>query len=300
MNQRSDGTSPNHARMARKIEYETDEPVLYESRDSVAVITLNRPRYANALNNQMSFALDDGLRRAVEDNAIGVIVVRGAGKHFTSGHDMGSPGNDFANFPNERRACWYDYRDKDGAEMMYSREQELYLGFCRSWRALPKPIIAAVQGACIAGGLALAWVCDLIIAADDAYFADPVLAMGLPGIEYFVHPHELPNRIAREFLYLGERMTAQRAYEVGMVNRVVPHEKLFEEALAMAAKIATKPRFALALAKQACNLAEDLQGKRNLTESVFAMHHVAHAHNELVHGQSSLNQDTGAIRRLIK
>src|SRR3546814_8326891 len=82
---------------------------------------------------------------------------------------------------------------------------------CRRWRDIPKPTIAMVQGACIAGGLMLAWVCDLIIASDDAYFADPTVTMGIPGVEYFAHAFELHPRIAKEFLFLGERMNAERA-----------------------------------------------------------------------------------------
>ena len=79
-----------------------------------------------------------------------------------------------------------------------------------------------VQGACIAGGLMLAWICDLIVAADDAFFADPVVRMGIPGVEYFAHPWVMGPRFAKEFLFLGERVYAERALQLGMVNRVVP------------------------------------------------------------------------------
>ena len=101
--------------------------------------------------------------------------------------------------------------NKPGGEFLYAREQEVYLGMCRRWREMPKPTIAMVQGACIAGGLMLAWVCDLIVASEDAFFPDPVVRMGIPGVEYFAHVHELNPRIAKEFLFLGERMTAARA-----------------------------------------------------------------------------------------
>ena len=92
---------------------------------------------------------------------------------------------------------------------------------CRRWREIPKPMIAMIQGACIAGGLMLAFVCDLIVATDDAFFADPVVRMGIPGVEYFAHPWVLGSRAAKEILFTGDRFTAQRAYEWGMVNRVV-------------------------------------------------------------------------------
>ena len=103
---------------------------------------------------------------------------------------------------------------------------EVYLGMCRRWRELPKPTIAMVQGACIAGGLMLAWVCDLIVASDDAFFADPVVRMGIPGVEYFAHPWVLGPRFAKEMLFTGDRFSAQRAYELGMVSRVVPRRDL--------------------------------------------------------------------------
>ena len=97
---------------------------------------------------------------------------------------------------------------KAGGELRWAREQEVYLGMCRRWREIPKPTIAMVQGACIAGGLMLAWICDLIIASEDAFFADPVVRMGLPGVEYFAHPWVLGPRQAKEFLFLGERIGA--------------------------------------------------------------------------------------------
>jgi enoyl-CoA hydratase len=149
---------------------------------------------------------------------------------------------------------------------------------------MPKPTIAMVQGACIAGGLMLAWVCDLIIASDDAFFSDPVVRMGIPGVEYFAHVHELNPRIAKEFLFLGERMGAERAWQMGMVNKVVPRDVLEDVTLDVARRIAQMPRLGLQLTKQAVNNAEDLMGKRATMDMVFGLHHFAHAHNELVSG----------------
>jgi len=261
-----------------------DDPVLYERRGAVAVISLNRPRYGNAQNRHMLYALDAAFIRAVDDDEVGAIVLRGEGKHFSSGHDLGTPGgNDWVRDV-DRKTPWYDPEGKPGAEGGFAREQEIYLGLCRRWRDLPKPTVAAVQGACIAGGLMLAWVCDIIVASEDAYFTDPVVAMGVPGVEYFAHAFEMPARIAREFLMLGEKMTAARAYDVGMVNRLVSGEQLLDEAMRIADRLAERPRFALALTKQAFNFVDDLQGKRNAMEGVFAMHHLAHSHNYAVYG----------------
>ena len=282
------------------IEYETETPVLYHQRGAVALVTMNRPRFGNTQNSQMTYALDAAFTRAVNDDSVRAIILRGEGKHFSSGHDIGSPGRDVAKSWPDRRMPWWDHTNKPGAEFNYAREQEVYLGMCRRWRDMPKPTVAAVQGACIAGGLMLAWVCDLIIASDDAFFADPVLKMGIPGVEYFAHAFELPPRIAKEFLLLGERMPAARAYELGMVNRIIARENLDAEALAVAEKLAALPRFGVALTKQAINHVEDLRGKRTAMDAVFHMHHLAHAHNDLVSGNPLAGQDAKSMARANK
>lgn len=260
--------------------------VLYERRGPTAVVTMNRPEYRNAQNSAMTYALDDAFTRAVEDSEVKVIVLAGAGKHFSAGHDIGSPGRDAdVSFP-RRAVTWWDHVDAPGADQRFARESEVYLGMCRRWRDLPKPTIAAVQGACIAGALMLAWTCDLIVASDDAFFADPVVRMGIPGVEYFAHPWVLGPRAAKEVLFTGARFSADQALAWGMVNRVVPRDALESETLSLAAQIAEMPRFGLALAKKAVNQAEDLMGLRNGMDSAFALHHLAHAHNAEASGDS--------------
>ena len=150
-----------------------DGVVHYAVQDGIALVTMHRPEYHNAQNSQMTYALDAAFRRAVDDDAVKVIVLRGAGKHFSAGHDIGTPGRDI-NKEFERAHLLWDHSNKPGGEFLYMREQEVYLGMCRRWREMPKPTIAMVQGACIAGGLMLAWVCDLIVASEDAFFQDPV------------------------------------------------------------------------------------------------------------------------------
>lgn len=227
----------------------------------------------------MTYALDDAFYRAAEDSEVKVAVLAGAGEHFSAGHDIGTPGRD-AHLPFERRAgLWWDHSDKTGAESRFARESEVYLGMCRRWRELPKPVVASVQGACVVGGLMLAWICDLIVASEDAFFADPVVRMGIPGVEYFAHPWVMPPRIAKEFLYTGDRMSARRAYEVGMVNKVVARDELADTTHELALRIAAMPRLGLALTKRAVNQAEDLQGMHTGMDSVFGLHHLAHAHN---------------------
>ncbi|WP_258341193.1 enoyl-CoA hydratase [Saccharopolyspora gregorii] len=275
-----------------------DEPVVrYERVERTAVVTMNRPRYRNAQNSAMTYALDDAFYRACADDEVGAIVLAGAGEHFSAGHDIGSPGRD-ADVDFERRAgLWWGHVGRSGGESRFAREQEVYLGMCRRWREMPKPVVASVQGACVAGGLMLAWVCDLVVAAEDAFFADPVVRMGIPGVEYFVHPWVLGPRVAKELLFTGRRLSARRAHEIGMVTEVVPRDRLAETSLALAAEVAAMPRFGLALAKKAVNQAEDLMGRHSGLDSAFGLHHLAHAHNAEVGGDSLAGMDAKGMKR---
>jgi enoyl-CoA hydratase len=273
-----------------------DEVVTYERVGPVAVVTMNRPEYANAQNSAMTYALDAAFYQAVADDEVAVIVLTGAGKHFSAGHDIGTPGRDIDRSFERRATLWWDHVGKPGAESRYARESEVYLGMCRRWREIPKPTIAMVQGACVAGGLMLAWACDLVVAADDAFFADPVVKMGIPGVEYFAHPWVMGPRFAKEFLFLGERVPAARALELGMVNRVVARAELRERTLDVAARIARMPRLGLTLTKRAVNQSEDLMGLRAGMDSVFGLHHLAHAHNAEVGTDSLGGQDARSMR----
>jgi enoyl-CoA hydratase len=274
--------------------------ILVENRGPIAVVTMNRPRYRNAQNIAMTRALDDAFGAAAADDAVKVIVLAGAGEHFSAGHDIGTPERDIhENFP-RAATQWWPHADKAGAEATFVREAEAYLGMCRRWRELPKPTIAMVHGACVAGGLMLAWSCDLIIASDDAFFADPVLRMGIPGVELFAHPFVMNPRLAKEFLFTGEKMTAARAEAIGMINRVVPRASLEDETMKLAARIAEMPRFGLALAKKAVNQAEDRMGLRDSVDAAYALHHLAHAHNALTTEDHLAGQDAKSMKKSLE
>ncbi len=263
-----------------------DNPVAYAVDGPIARITLDRPDYRNAQNSKMTYALDEAFQRATNDDDIKVIVLSGAGKHFCAGHDIGTPGRD-VDVEYERKAViHWTHVGAEGVDQRWSRESEVYLGMCRRWREVPKPVIAQVHGACIAGGLMLAWVCDFIVASEDAFFSDPVVRMGIPGVEYFAHPWVMNPRAAKEFLYTGDRVSAQRAYELGMVNHVVSADELTTYVDAMATRISAMPRLGLALTKKVINNAEDLQGMRAGMDSVIGYHHAAHAHNAEVTSDS--------------
>ncbi|GGL86530.1 enoyl-CoA hydratase [Glutamicibacter protophormiae] len=266
---------------------DSDGVVTYEVRGTTAIIRLNRPEYRNAQNSKMTYALDAAFTRAVEDDAVKAIVLAGNGKHFSAGHDIGTPERDADQSFERKAVVWWDHVGAEGVDSRFARESEVYLGMCRRWRELPKPVIAMVHGACIAGGLMLAWSCDFIVASEDAFFSDPVVRMGIPGVEYFAHPWVTNPRAAKEMLFTGDRFTARRAYELGMVNHVVERELLEEHTLNLAERIGAMPRLGLALAKKAVNQSEDLQGLRAGMDSVFGLHHAAHAHNAEV-GKDSL------------
>lgn len=267
--------------------HDDTEVVTYRVDDGIAVVTMNRPKYRNAQNSAMTYALDSAFARAVDDDEVRVIVLAGNGEHFSAGHDIGTPDRDHHVHFENRAVLWWDHVGKRGGDRRYARESEVYLGMCRRWREIPKPVIAMVQGACIAGGLMLTWVCDLIVASEDAFFSDPVVRMGIPGVEYFAHPWVLGPRLAKEILFTADRFSAQRAYEAGMVNRVVPRAELSTQTMELAARMTTMPSLGLALAKKAVNQCEDQMGMRNGMDSVFGLHHFAHAHNAEV-GHDSL------------
>jgi enoyl-CoA hydratase len=255
------------------------ETVKYEQpAPAVARIVMNRPDARNAQNLQMTYDLNAAFDRAVQDDAIKVIILAGADPHFSAGHDLrpGSKNNAGRDFP--AIGTWGGFAEP-GAHGRFAREQEIYLQITRRWRDLAKPTIAAVQGRCIAGGLMLAWACDLIVASDDARFCDPVVTMGVCGVEWFAHPWELGPRKAKEFLFTADAWSAAEAHRLGMVNHVVARTDLERFTLELAGRIASKPAFALKTAKAAVNGTLDIMGQQNAINHAFGLHHVCHAHN---------------------
>jgi len=143
--------------------------VLYETpAPGVARITQNRPEARNAQDLQLTYDLNAAFDFAAAADDVKVIILAGSDPHFSSGHDLrGRSGKTHADFPVV--GTWAEF-GKPGAEANMANEEEIYLQMCRRWRNIPKPTIAQVQGKCIAGGLMLAWVCDLIVASEDAPF----------------------------------------------------------------------------------------------------------------------------------
>ena len=239
----------------------------YEVEGRIATITLNRPEAANAQTLPMLDDLDEAWRRAADDDDVRVIILQANGKHFSAGHDIKAVGDSDDGKP----PSWT-------LAGIYQTEARRFLEYSLRWRNVPKPSIAAVQGVCIAGGLLLAWPCDLIIAADNAKFSDPVVNMGIGGVEYHGHTWEWGARKAKEILFTGRAMTAQEAERFGMVTKVVPLDDLRSETRALAEQIALKHPFALRQAKRAVNQTLDVQGFYAAIQSVFDIHQTGHGH----------------------
>jgi len=252
--------------------------IVYETpEEGIARIVLNRPETANAQDTQFLYELNDAFDRAAHDEAIRVIILAANGKHFSSGHDLAEQGAqaNTHNYDTVGTMCGFTCA---GAEAQMSREEEIYVGFSERWRNIPKPTIAAIQGKCIAGGLMLAWPCDLIIATDDATFSDPTVSFGVGGVEYFHHFWEVGARKAKEMLFTSDDLSAADALRLGMVNQIVPRAELEQATLAMARKISSKSRFALKMAKKAINGAQDAQGRELAMQNAFHLHQLAHTH----------------------
>ena len=246
----------------------------------VAVVTLDRPESRNAQNKRMTYELNAAFDDASRRTDVKVIVLQADGPHFSSGHDL----RDTESFREFDLVSPNGGFGRDGQEGHHAWEDELYFQMCWRWRNLPKPLLAAAQGKTIAGGLMLLWVADVIVAADDALFSDPVVGMGVNGVEYFAHPWEFGARKAKELLFTGDWVDAQEARRLGMVNHVVPAAELRSFTMAMAARIAERPSFALRLAKESVNQTLEAQGQFTAMRAAFSIQHLAHAHNRIRFG----------------
>ncbi len=245
------------------------DTVLYAVDGAVATITMNRPDVANAQNSALIDAIDSSFDRAEADDDVRVVILAGAGKHFSSGHDLKAlVGGDGSDDP------WIAMRETPEGKLRH--EKTMYFDRCRRIYEFRKPTIAAVQGSCVAAGLMLACMCDLIVAADDAVFQNPVLRMTGAGVELLVEPWELGIRKAKEFLWTGEKLDAQEAWRLGLVNRVVPADELMDRTRALADTVAMVPPVTAQVVKETINQVGELQGKTQSWRYHFISHHWVH------------------------
>jgi enoyl-CoA hydratase len=235
----------------------TYENILVETRGRVGLVTLNRPKALNALNDALMDELGAALKAFDGDEGIGAIVLTGSEKAFAAGADIGLMAN-------------YTYMDA-------------YLGdyITRNWeviRTIRKPIIAAVAGFALGGGCELAMMCDIVIAADTAKFGQPEIKLGvMPGAGGTQRlPRAVSKAKAMDMCLTARFMDAQEAERAGLVSRIVPAASLLDEAMAAAATIAEFPLPAVMMVKESVNrayettLAEGIQFERRVFHSLFA------------------------------
>jgi len=233
------------------------EMILVRSEGRVGLITLNRPKQLNALNDALMDELGAALKAFDADADIGCIVLSGSEKAFAAGADIGAMAS-------------YSFAD-------------VYKGdyITRNWeamRSIRKPIIAAVSGFALGGGCELAMMCDFIIAADNAKFGQPEIKLGIiPGAGGTQRlPRTVGKSKAMELVLTGRMMDAAEAERAGLVSRVVPLDKLQDEALAAALTIAGYSQIAVMAAKEAVNkafegtLADGMAFERRLFHALFA------------------------------
>ena len=238
----------------------TYSTLLQSQTGAVRTITTNRPEVLNAQSRVLLEELDDACLGAADDPAVRVIILAGAGKHFSAGHDLGSP----QGMEDQKKTAL-----EPGFKGEYRRLWERFFENTMRWRDLPKPTIAQVQGYCIMGGMMIASACDIIVASDDAQFADRAVKWGGSHVQYFSMPWDLGPRKTKEYLFTGDFISAVEAERAGRVNRVVPRDKLESETLALAQKIAERDPYALKLAKASVNETQDAQGWRQAMERAF-------------------------------
>jgi enoyl-CoA hydratase len=233
------------------------ENILVETRGRVGLVTLNRPKVLNALNDSLMNELGDALAAFDADEAIGAIVITGNDKAFAAGADIG---------------------------VMKDRSfRDVYMGqyITRNWerlRSIRKPVIAAVAGYALGGGCELAMMCDILIAADSAKFGQPEIKLGIiPGAGGTQRlPRAVGKAKAMDLVLTGRMMDAAEAERAGLVSRVVPADKLIDEALAAAERIAEFSLPSVMMAKEAVNrayespLAEGMLFERRLFHALFA------------------------------
>ncbi|HEY6471527.1 MAG TPA: enoyl-CoA hydratase [Acidimicrobiales bacterium] len=244
------------------------EEIIYQVDGPVATITMNRPDVANAQDSTLIDEIDAAFDLADADDDVRVVILAGAGKHFSSGHDLK------ALVAGDGSDPWVAMRETP--EGKFHHEKTMYFDRCLRIHDFRKPTIAAVQGSCVAAGLMLAAMCDLIVAADDAVFSNPVLRLTGAGVELLVEPWELGIRKAKEFLFTGDTIDAQEAWRLGLVNRVVPRAELEDRTRELAERVALVPPVTAQTVKETINETANLMGKRDALKYHFMAHHWVH------------------------
>ena len=251
--------------------------ILYEKVEpDIVKITMNRPEMRNAQDWLMLEELQDAFVEADLDEDVRVIILAGAGKDFCASHDLSGKGED-ARGPIIGRAM---ATKLTGMEMRLKKEDYVDLKQGQAMRNVSKPSIAMVQGNAVSSGWQMASMCDLIVASEDAQFREVLPRYAYAGIEVLFHPYDVGVRKAKEMMWTGEPISAQKAEQIGLVNRVVPKEKLEEETLDLARKIAKIGPVVASLIKRSLNHAWDEMGQSNAWQYHMLIHQLSHASDE--------------------
>src|SRR6516162_7165377 len=232
---------------------------------SIVRILLNRPESRNAQNRGMLVELGDAFLAAEADDAVRVVILGGAGPIFSSGHDLGSKEAIAEHRGPDRHPTYTgNGATRKGTEARMLQEWHYFYDNTRRGQNLRKRTIAQVQGTVYAAGLMLMWACDLIVAANDAEFADVVgTRLGMCGVEYFAHPWEFGARKTKELMLTGDSITVEEAYRLGMVSKIFPAEELGDRTLDFARRIAKTNSMAALMIKESVNQTMDNQGFYN-------------------------------------
>ena len=262
--------------------------LLYEPIDDgrIVRIMLNRPEARNAQNRGLLVELDEAFLRAEADDEVRVVILGGTGPMFSSGHDLGSKASveEMTPGPTLHHSRTINGGTRKGAESLMLQEWHYFFENTRRWRNLRKITIGQAHGDVYAAGLMLLWACDLIVAADDATFADVVgTRLGMCGVEYFGHPWEFGPRKAKELLLTGDYVDADEAHRLGMVSKVFPLADLEERTIEFARRIAEVPTMPALLVKEAVNQSVDNMGFYNALNACFTLHELNHSHWAQVH-----------------
>jgi enoyl-CoA hydratase len=240
-------------------------------------IILDRPEARNAQNRGMLVELNDAFLRAEHDDEVRVVILSGAGKMFSSGHDLGSKVAIAERADHE--SFKGDGATRKGAEMLMIQEWHHYFQNTLRWRNLRKITIAQVHGDVYAAGLMLMWACDLIVGSEEVVFADVVGArLGMCGVEYFAHPWEFGPRKTKELMLTGDSISIHEAHELGMVSKVFPLDELDARTMEFAERIAALPTMTALLIKESVNQTVDNMGFYNSLNACFTLHELNHAH----------------------
>ena len=262
--------------------------VTYELLDegTIARIMLNRPESRNAQSRGLLVELGDAFLEAEADDAVRVVILGGHGPMFSSGHDLGSKEarEEIMPGPNQHITWATNGGTRQGAERLMLQEWHYFYENTKRWRDLRKITIAQVHGTVYAAGLMLMWACDLIVAAENARFADVVgTRLGMCGLEYFAHPWEFGPRKTKELMLTGDAIDAEEGHQLGMISKVFPDDELTDRTLEFARRIATLPTMTALLIKESVNQTQDNQGFYNSLQACFTMHELNHAHWASVH-----------------